>query len=52
VLEGLSDHDAKLLVIKNIGPILYYYNCKQETTPMNNDTAEEFTTHLSNVTLE
>jgi hypothetical protein len=50
VTEGLSDHDAKLLVIQNIGLILYYHNCENLTRLMNNDIAKECTTHLSNVT--
>jgi hypothetical protein len=52
VADGLSDHGAKLLVIKYIGLILYYRNCENQTRLMNNDNAKECTTHLSNVTWE
>jgi hypothetical protein len=48
VIDGLSDHDAKLLVIRNIESILNY-NYEKQTRLINNDTAGEFTTHLSNV---
>jgi hypothetical protein len=50
VIDGLSDHDAKLLVIKNVGSILHYHICEKQL--MNNDTAKELTTHVSNVTWE
>jgi hypothetical protein len=52
VIDGLSNHDAKLLVIKK-----YRTNCKLSVTRnklrlINSDTAKAFTTHLSNVNWE
>jgi hypothetical protein len=31
MIDGLSDHDAKPLVIINIELILHYHNCKKQT---------------------
>jgi hypothetical protein len=45
-----SDHDAKHLVVKNMESILHYHNHEKQTRLMNNNSAKEFTTHLSNVT--
>jgi hypothetical protein len=49
IMDGLSVHGAKLLVIKNIELILNYHNYKKETRLTNSDTAKGFTIHLSNV---
>jgi hypothetical protein len=48
VIDGLSDCDAKLPVIKNIESTL---NCQEtrQTRLINNDSAKEVTTHVSNV---
>jgi hypothetical protein len=48
VINGLSDHDAQLLVIKNIESISNYHNYRKRTRLINKDTVKEFITHLSN----
>jgi hypothetical protein len=48
VINGLSDHDAQLLVIKNIESFSNYHNYRKRTRLINNDTIKEFITHLSN----
>jgi hypothetical protein len=48
VINGLSDHDAQLLVIKNIESISNYHNYRKQTRLINKDTVKEFITHLSN----
>jgi hypothetical protein len=52
VIDGLSDHDGKLVAVKNIESNLLDHNCEKLSRLMNNDTAKEFKTHLSNVTWE
>jgi hypothetical protein len=52
VIDGLSGHNSKLIVIKNIESVLLYHNCEKQTRLMNNDADKEFKTHLSNVTWE
>jgi hypothetical protein len=47
VINGLSDHDAQLLIIKNIKSISNYHNHRRIRC-INNDTIKEFITHLSN----
>jgi hypothetical protein len=48
VINGLSDHDAQLLVIKNIKSISNYYNYRKRTRLINKDIVKEFIIHLSN----
>jgi hypothetical protein len=48
VINGLSDHEAQLLVIKNIESIFNYHNYRKQIRLINNDTIIEFITHLSN----
>jgi hypothetical protein len=47
VTDGFSDHDSELIVIKNIGLILYYHNYDNLTRLMNNDIAKECTTQCN-----
>jgi hypothetical protein len=48
LIHGLSDHNTRLLVIKNMEQFSYcnIYNKRDRLT--NNDTITEFTIHLSN----
>jgi hypothetical protein len=48
VINGLSDHDAQLLVVKNIESISNYHNYRKRIGLINNGTTKEFITHLSN----
>jgi hypothetical protein len=48
VINGLSDHDAQLLVIKNIESISNYHDCRKRTRLTSKDTVKEFIIHLSN----
>jgi hypothetical protein len=44
VRDGLSDHDGKLIVLKNIESVLLDHNCEKLSRLMKNDTAKEFET--------
>jgi hypothetical protein len=48
VINGQSDHDAQLLVIKNIQSVSNYHNYRKQTRLINKDTVKEFITHLYN----
>jgi hypothetical protein len=48
VIDGLSYHDAKVVVKKYIESILNYNNYKKQTRLIDNDIAKEFTSHQSN----
>jgi hypothetical protein len=48
VTNGLSDHDAQLLVIKNIESISNYHNYRKQIGLINKDTVKEFITYLRN----
>jgi hypothetical protein len=50
-MNGLSDNDACLLVIKNTESV-YSYNHRKQIRLINNDTIKEFITHLSNENLD
>jgi hypothetical protein len=47
VINGLSDHDPQLLVIKNINPIPNFHNYKKVTRVVNDVTINEFIKNLS-----
>jgi hypothetical protein len=42
VINGLRDHDAQLLVIRNIESVSSYRNHRKQIRLMNNDTIKEF----------
>jgi hypothetical protein len=46
--NGLSNHDAQLIVINNVKPVVINCNCKKQTRLINDLTTKEFTTHLRN----
>jgi hypothetical protein len=48
VINGLSDHDAQLRVIKNIESISSYHNYRKRTRLISKDNVKEFITHLIN----
>jgi hypothetical protein len=48
VISGLSDHDAQLIVINKVKPVVINYNCRKQTRLVNDLTIKEFTTYLRN----
>jgi hypothetical protein len=35
VINGLSNHDAQLIVINNVKPVVINYNCRKQTRLIN-----------------
>jgi hypothetical protein len=48
VKNGLSDHDAQLIVINDVKPVVSNYSCRKQTRLINDLIIKEFTTHLRN----
>jgi hypothetical protein len=48
VINGLSDHNAQFLLIKNVESISNYYNYRKQIGLISNYTIKEFLTYLSN----
>jgi hypothetical protein len=52
VINGLPNHDAQLIVIHNMKPAVSNYNCREQSTLINDLTINEFTTPLRNQNLK
>jgi hypothetical protein len=50
IINGLSDHDAQILIIKNIYVTTNKVASKQKNRPINNETIMNFQTLLKNET--